>query len=111
MRKNEYTSIEQFTNQYIGIWGPSDGDWYGLDFRWHGQEYRFQTGSMYNSENTILPDGREAIFGLYVKEKGGKYRILGEYATMSDVLESTVLEGIPFRKVIEDEDTELMGQD
>lgn len=31
MRKNDYTSIEEFTSQYTGIWAPSEGHWYGLD--------------------------------------------------------------------------------
>jgi len=109
MRKNEYTSLDQFTSQYTGEWCPSDGHWLGLDFLWHGKEYRFQTGSMYTPENTILPNGREAVFGLYVKE--GEYRLLGEYASMEEVLDSMVIEGIPFRDVIMDEETELMGQD
>lgn len=72
MRKNEYTSLDQFTSQYTGEWNPSEGHWLGLDFIWHGNVYRFQTGSMYNSNNTILPDGREAIFGLYKKLVPGK---------------------------------------
>lgn len=32
MRKNEYTCIEDFTSQYVGEWGPSDGHRLGLDF-------------------------------------------------------------------------------
>ena len=109
MRKNEYTSLDQFTSQYTGEWGPSDGHWYGLDFLWRGKEYRFNTGSMYNAENTILPDGQEAIFGLYLKEE--KYKLLGEYACIDDALESKVIGGVPFRDVIMDENTELIGQD
>ena len=66
MRKNEYTSLDQFTSQYTGEWSPSEGHWYGLDFLYKGKEYRFNTGSMFNSENTILKDGREAVFGLYL---------------------------------------------
>ena len=64
MRKNEYTSLDQFTSQYTGEWSPYEGHWYGLDFLYKGKEYRFNTGSMFNSENTILKDGREAVFGL-----------------------------------------------
>lgn len=56
---------EQFLSQYTGEWSPSDGHWFGLDFGWRGQEYRFQTDSMYHPVNTILPDGREARFGVY----------------------------------------------
>lgn len=55
---------EQFLSQYTGEWSPSDGHWFGLDFCWRGQEYRFQTDSMYHPANTVLPDGREARFGV-----------------------------------------------
>ena len=51
MRKNEYTSLDQFTSQYTGEWSPSEGHWYGLDFLYKGKEYKFNTGSMFNSEN------------------------------------------------------------
>ena len=76
MRKNEYTSLDQFTSQYTGEWSPSEGHWYGLDFLYKGKEYRFNTGSMFNSENTILKDGREAVFGLHLKNLADDYYIL-----------------------------------
>ncbi len=116
MRKNEYNSLKEFTDQYIGEWGPSDGHWLGLDFYYHGTEWRFQTFRMYKEQPTILPDGREAIFGLYRKlaeraSNGHEYEVLGEYATMKEVLESTVILDTPFSQVIMDDDTELLGQD
>lgn len=117
MRKNEYTCIEDFTSQYVGEWGPSDGHWLGLDFLYNGVEYRFNTGSMYNPVDTILPDGRTAIFGIYKKIKPDSneyqrnYELLGEYASMDDVLSSTVIENTPFKDVIMDDNTELLGQD
>lgn len=115
MRINEYNSLKEFTSQYIGEWGPSDGHWLGLDFIFRGNEYRFNTGSMYEEHNTLLPDGREAVFGLYKKnlrKKDGKdYTLLEEFACMEDVLKSTCIEGIEFSKIIMDDDTELVGQD
>ena len=68
---------EQFLSQYTGEWSPSDGHWFGLDFGWRGQEYRFQTDSMYHPANTVLPDGREARFGVYKKE-GSAYALIGD---------------------------------
>ena len=115
MRINEYNSLEEFTSQYIGVWGPSDGHWFGLDFIYKGTEYRFNTGSMYEKEDTILPDGREAVFGIYRKNtkkiKGKDYTLLEEFATMEDALDSTCIEGVKFRDVIMDDGTELVGQD
>ena len=112
MRKNEYTSLDQFTSQYTGEWSPSEGHWYGLDFLYKGKEYRFNTGSMFNSENTILKDGREAVFGLYLKNLADdSYILLEEFATINDALESCWIEGKPFKEIIVDGDTELVGQD
>lgn len=115
MKKNEYTSIEQFISQYTGEWNPSEGHWLGLDFIYHQNEYRFHTGSMYNTDSK-LPDGREVMFGLYKKNTSNsscnkQYELLGEYADMEEVLQSTVIEGILFRDVIMDDSTELVGQD
>ena len=112
MRKNEYTSLDQFTSQYTGEWSPSEGHWYGLDFLYKGKEYRFNTGSMFNLENTILKDGREAVFGLYLKNLADdSYILLEEFATINDALESCCIEGKPFKEIIVDGDTELVGQD
>ena len=94
MRINEYKSLNEFTSQYVGEWAPSNGHWCGLDFLYHGTEYRLHTGSMYKNGNNILPDGREAMFGLYKKinnELYSKYELLGEYADMHDLLESRVI--------------------
>lgn len=115
MRKNGYSTLEEFRSQYIGVWNPSEGHWFGLDFVYMGQEYRFNTGSMYSKSNTVLPDGREALYGLYKKNipsiSGQEYTLLGEFATMDDALNSDCIVGIKFRDIIIDPDTELMGQD
>ena len=115
MRKNEFNSLEEFTSQYIGVWGPSDGHWFGLDFSYNGTEYRFNTGSIYEKQETILPNGKEALFGLYRKDSNPKakrkYIVLEEFADMEDALNSTCIEGIAFRNVIMDDNTEILGQD
>lgn len=116
MRRNEFNSLEEFTSSYVGEWNPSEGHWFGLDFSFEGKEYRFCTGSMYDKENETLPDGREATFYLYEKNniiKPGEndYTLLGEFADMEDMLKSTCILGIPFEKVIMDDDTLLLGQD
>lgn len=120
MRINEYNSLEEFVSQYVGEWAPSDSHWFGLDFSYRGNEYRLHTGSMYNSESTILPNGREALFGLYIKMPANSessiaesytYNLLGEYADMPELLESKVICNTPFKEVIMDDSTELLGQD
>ena len=115
MRKNEYNSLEEFKAQYTGVWNPSEGHWFGLDFIYKGKEYRFNTGSMYSESNTILEDGREASFGLYKKnnasQSGNEYTLLAEFATIEEALSSTCIDGIRFDEIIKDPDTELVGQD
>lgn len=115
MRKNEFNSLEEFTSQYIGVWGPSDGHWFGLDFSYNGIEYRFNTGSMYEKQDTTLSNGKEALFGLYRKDSNPKakrrYVLLEEFADMEDALNSTCIEGVTFREVIMDDNTEILGQD
>ena len=61
MRINKYNSLEKFTSQYIGEWAPSDNHWFGLDFSYNGTEYRFNTGSMYEQQNTVLPNSKKSI--------------------------------------------------
>ena len=111
MRKNEYKVLKDFTSQYTGEWNPSDGNWYGLDFSYHGIEYRFHTGTMYENEHEVIRDGREVLFGLYKKINNDEYILLEQFATMDDVLESKVIENIPFKNVIMADETELLGQD
>ena len=45
MRKNEYTSLEEFTSQYCGIRHPAEDKWFGLEFSWNGKEYRLHPKS------------------------------------------------------------------
>lgn len=111
MRKNKYTTLKDFTSQYTGNWNPSDGNWYGLDFYYRGNEYRFHTGTMYANENEVLEDGREVLFGLYLKNDNNKYTLLEQFATMNEVLESNAIQNTPFKIVILDNETELLGQD
>lgn len=116
MRKNEFNTLEDFTFQYVGEWNPSQGHYLGLDFSFEGRRYRFCTGSMYDKENAILSDGREAIFYLYERNSAEVpgiegYTLLGAFAAMEDVLRSECIAGIPFEKVIMNDNTELLGQD
>ena len=68
----------------------------------------------------IMELSTDYTLGLYKKvlrddevssEHRRKYELLGKYADMHDLLESRVIEGIPFSEVIMDDYTELLGQD
>ncbi|MFA5561365.1 MAG: hypothetical protein WDA00_01825 [Eubacteriales bacterium] len=118
MSKNEYSSLEEFQSQYVGVWGPSDEHWLGLDFSFHNKEYRLHTGTMYDSSEKTDEDGVMKQFGLYVKvgeekrkSSGREYELLDEKESLDELLDSTVIEGIPFRIIIMDDETVLLGQD
>ena len=114
MRINEYNNLDEFLSQYTGVWGPSEGHWFGLDFKYHEQEYRFHTGSMYGREDTTDENGVVHQFGLYKKvlrHNRDYYELLSEDNSIEKILNSTAIEGVPFREVIMDDSTELLGQD
>lgn len=109
MRKNEYTSLEEFKSQYIGEWAPSEGHWYGLEFKYKGAVYRLNTGSMYEDEE-------DKMFNLYLKKEDSEsankeYELIGQYESMNELLNARVINNMLFRDVIMDDDTELIGQD
>lgn len=110
MRKNEYNNIEEFISQYTGEWNPSENHWMGLDFSYKNVEYRLHTGSMFNEENTVFENGKTALFGLY-KKINNSYILIKEYSNMTELLASSVIDNTPFRCIIMDDDTELLGQD
>ncbi len=118
MRKNEYDNIEQLKSQYIGVWGPSDGHWFGLDFKFHGQEYRIHTGTMYGNKDNIENDIVKQ-FGLYLKTNEidarfpsiCKYVLLYESKSFDELLKNAKIDDTPLEIAIMDDDTEMLGQD
>lgn len=115
MRINAYQSLSEFTSQYIGEWAPSDGHWFGLEFKYMGKEYRLHTGIMYDADPRYTADGREVLFGLYEKKnpvgKGEQFTRLCSFASMNDLLEYSGINGRAFKEVIMDDSTEITGQD
>ncbi len=118
MRKNEFQALEDFTNRFIGEWGPSEGHYFGLDFSYKGRIYRLHTGVMYQ-EPEFLPDGREVLFGLFLSDVSEdlfwssdvKFTLLAQFATMEELLDSCIIDKRPFREVIMDDETEIIGMD
>ena len=118
MRKNELKSLEELKTQYLGIWAPSEGHWFGLDFSYHGVEYRLHTGSMYGDSKKCDKDGFVRQFGLYKKTNKPDsknpgtylYELLDEKDSLDELLNCNAIEGIPFSCVIMDDETVLLGQ-
>lgn len=121
MRKNEYNSIEEFKSQFIGIWAPSEGHWFGLEFQYKNQEYRLHTGLMYGEEDIWDKNGAEKPFRLYLKTdmidtsfpdaEIPKYKMLGEFATMDDLLACQIIDDRAFEEVIMDDETIILAKD
>lgn len=116
MRINEYNSLDEFKNEFVGEWSPTNGHWYGLDFSYKNEEYRLNTGSMYNEENTILEDGSIALFGVYhknkdINNKNRDYILVGEYSDIESLLDLCYIDGKKFREVIMDDSTRILGKD
>lgn len=65
---------------------------------------------MYHPVSTVLPDEREARFGMYKKE-GSAYALISEYATPQEALAQCRIQGMTFGDILEDESTEFLGQD
>lgn len=107
MRINEYRMLEEFTAQYTGEWSPSDGHWFGLEFRYEEHEYRLHTGVMYDCDPEHNSKGREILFGLYAMNfhasEGEQFIRLASLASMDDLLCYTGIGNRPFQEVIMDE--------
>lgn len=115
MRINEYQSLEEFTSQYTGEWAPSDGHWYGLEFRYKAHDYRLHTGIMHGNDPEQDEKGREILFGLYAMNppanEGAQFQRLASFATMEDLLRYTGIDNRPFCEIIMDDSTQILGQD
>ncbi|MBE5779393.1 MAG: hypothetical protein E7331_08705 [Clostridiales bacterium] len=115
MRINEYQSLEEFTSQYTGEWSPSDGHWFGLEFRYEAHDYRLHTGIMHENDPERDSEGREILFGLYAMNlhasEGEQFVRLASFASMDELLCFTGIGSRPFREVIMDDSTQILGQD
>jgi hypothetical protein len=79
-------------------------------------------GGFYNPKGPLMLEHRKDLLKSITKQERDRlkeiissdkrdYELLGEYADMQDVLESTVIQGRPFKEIIMDDNIELVGQD
>ena len=115
MRVNEYNSLNEFTSEFIGVWGPSDNHWFGLDFEYRGTVYRLHTGPMRRDDPRQDSCGSEILFGLYKvqPQPNGQddFLLLASFAAMEDLLCYSGIDGREFREVIMDDSTRILGKD
>ena len=119
MRINEYNCLDDFINEYDGKCEKGDEFHMGLDFRYRGDWYRMchEPVDKYYVFTTTKPDDSRIIEGWTHRKSDGwffdmpdKY-VIGIYDTMDELLEATCIAGLPFREVIMDDDTEMLGKD
>lgn len=122
MRRNEYDNLEQFVYEYAhgrNLYADGGPQYMGIEFRYHDKFYRMCREPLSEDEMIRLPDGR---FGRYdvMQMRCSKSRqypqceefiLIGWYADLDDVLDNCIIDGISFRDVITDADTEILGKD
>lgn len=105
MRTNEYTKIDDFLSEYTGKRDPANNLWYGLEFKYNGYYYRLD----YINKSIKLMKLQFENNTSYPASSG--YDVLGEFQSMSELLECVVIADKPFKEVIMDETTELLSKD
>ena len=119
MRINEYNCLEDFVNEYNGKYEKGDEFHIGLDFRYKGDEYRMcrePVGKYYVFTTTKPDDSKIIEVWTHRKSEGCIYDmpdkyVIGIYDTMDELLEAKCIGDRPFRDVIMDDETEMLGKD
>lgn len=120
MRKNIYTSLETFIDEYATgksfSWQNPDGveRFMGIEFCYRDYYYR-----LCNEPKGCVPEGAKGRFHVVemIIEKGERYPFydhydeIGWYATLNDVLKECMIQNTPFEEVIMDTETEILSQD
>ena len=124
MRVNEYESLDDFIYEYSQgkefSWQNSEQRerFIGIEFCYRNIYYRM-CREPYDEERTILLDnGHPGIYDVMIIhcEKSGypradSYETIGWYESLQDVLENCMIDGKPFKTVIMDDTTEILGKD
>ena len=124
MRKNEYNSLEEFIFEYCkGRESSSENPEHRQRFM--GIEFSYK-GIFYRMCREPIDDGQPPLSGT---EKKGQYNVmimhcitrgypvadsfesLGWYSDLDDLLNNCIIDEKPFREVIMDDNTEILGKD
>ena len=121
MRLNEYKCLDDFVNEYDGKHEKGDEFHIGLDFKYKGIEYRMchephdrryhvttQTASEYCEVKQVLHFEPNPRFPWL--DYSDVY-LIGTYDTIDDLLDAECIDNRPFRDVIMDDGTVMLGKD
>ncbi len=115
MRINEYKSLDEFIYEYDSGRRPSTETqprkFMGIEFFYGGVCYRM---CYEPAEN----EGAPRFYYVYVMhcESRGypaadRFEVIGRYEKFQDLLENFLIDGKPFKEVIMDDDTKILGKD
>lgn len=115
MRTNEYNSLDEFIYEYdSGRRSSSETQrrkFMGIEFLYNGVCYRM-------CREPSEDDDANGIYYVYIMhcEKQGypiaeRFEVIGRYETFQDLLNNFLIDGIPFKAVIMDDNTEILSQD
>ena len=114
MRVNEYSSFEQFYEEYNYDRDVEKEHFIGLEFKYSGKYYRL--GHDYSNEDKeniykywtyeLAPDKNGEV--IYLKSDWAN---IGRYKNLDDVLDNWIINGKSFREVIMLDDTEILAKD
>lgn len=105
MRTNEYTELKEFLSEYTGKRDPANNMWYGLEFKYNDSYYRLD----YVNTSIKLMKLQFENNTCYPASSG--YDVIGEFQSMSELLECIVDDDKSFKEIIIDENTELLSKD
>ena len=124
MRKNEYNSIDEFIFEYCKgrefSWENADlrERYMGIEFCAEGTYYRMCRESYDPEYSPVLENGNPGIFKVMLIHPGQggypvaeSYELVGWYDSIESLLDDCIIQGKPFREVIMDDETEILGKD
>lgn len=124
MKKNEYDSLDDFIYEYsVGkefSWQNEENRerFMGIEFESMGIYYRM-CREPYDKEHTpILSNGKIGLYHMMIMHcdqygypMADRFETIGWYDSLESLLENCMLAGRPFRDVIIDQNTEILGKD
>ena len=117
-RKNEYTSLQEFREEYDGISYKKHRSFIGIEFTYHDVYYRMCREPLVDEHLPTLPNGNKGHYNVVIVHwKNGEwfsdyeYELIGWYENIEDLLQNYYIDGKKFKDIIMADETEIIGKD
>ena len=117
-RKNEYTSLQEFREEYDGISYKKHRSFIGIEFTYHDVYYRMCREPLRDEQLPTLPNGNKGHYRVVIVHwkndewfSDYEYELIGWYETIDDLLQNCYISGRTFKDVIMSDETEIVGKD